>query len=234
VSDPYDALAPHYRDYARRKAAYLEAVDAFILDNLPASRDVVLDVGAGDGVRGVSLAKRMQAKRIVLAEPSSEMARLCRDAGADAVWQCPAQSLPERDERFNVILCLWNVIGHISTPSGRVEALSRMAALLAPGGRLFVDVNNRHNASAYGAWRVAARRLIDAVRPDPARGDAAFDWKIGDKVFPTMGHLFTPREMSILLSRCPLKIITRAAVDYASGTISGSPLRGQLIFILGN
>jgi hypothetical protein len=31
MSDPYDALAPHYRDYSGRKTNYLNAVDDFIL-----------------------------------------------------------------------------------------------------------------------------------------------------------------------------------------------------------
>lgn len=233
MSASYDALAPHYRDYARGKAAYLQAVDDLILQHLPASPERVLDVGAGDGVRGNSLARRMGAKHVVLAEPSPEMIKLCRAAGADEVWQCTAQELPDSAERFDVILSLWNVLGHVPTPDERAAALSRMSRLLAPGGRIFIDVNNRHNAAAYGAWRVALRRLIDTIKPDPARGDVSFEWRVNGNVVPGMGHLFTPQEMTELLQGCGLRIVRRLTVDYATGRVAESPFKGQLLFILG-
>lgn len=233
MSAAYDALAPHYRDYARGKDAYLRAVDDLILQHLPAAPERVLDVGAGDGVRGISLARRMGARHVVLAEPSPEMVKLCRATGADEVWQCTAQELPNSAERFDVILSLWNVLGHVPTPDERSKALSRMSKLLAPGGRIFIDVNNRHNAAAYGAWRVGLRRLIDAIKPDPARGDVSFEWRVNGSVVPGMGHLFTPQEMTELMQGCGSGIIRRMTVDYATGKVAESPFKGQLLFILG-
>ena len=231
VTVAYDALAPHYRDYSRGKAAYLQAVDRVILQNLPSSPRRVLDVGAGDGVRGLSLARMIGADSVILAEPSPEMVKLCRAAGAE-VWQCTAQDLPESEKRFDVILSLWNVLGHVSTPVEREEALSRMSRLLAPGGRMFIDVNNRHNAAAYGRWRVMLRRLIDAIKPNPARGDVSFEWRINGDVVPAMGHLFTPGEMTKLLHRGKLRIKRRMTVDYVTGQIAESPFKGQLVFVL--
>lgn len=232
MTDPYDALAPHYREYAARKSAYLDAVDAFVLANLPDAHDSLLDVGAGDGVRGMALAGRIGVRRVVLAEPAREMAALCRTAGAADVWQCAAQDLPQAIGQFDVILCLWNVLGHLPSPSVRVEALARMAALLAPGGRLFLDVNNRHNARAYGQLRVLGRRLVDFVAPDPARGDADFVWQIAGRAVPSMGHLFTPGELSGLVVSSPLRIRRRVAIDYSSGRVDESPFDGQLVLVL--
>lgn len=227
----YDALAPHYRDYSRGKTVYLQAVDNVILRNLPPNPKRVLDVGAGDGVRGLALARSMGAEKVILAEPSPEMVKLCRAAGAD-VWQCTAQELPDSEGQFDVILSLWNVLGHVPTPSARIEALTRMSQLLAPGGRMFIDVNNRHNAAAYGRWRVMLRRMIDAIKPAPARGDVSFEWRVNGDVVPAMGHLFTPAEMAELLHRGGLRMIRRMTVDYVSGQIAESPFKGQLVFIL--
>ena len=98
VSDIYDALAPHYREYARSRQAYLAAVDRFILRARARRRvEAVLDVGAGDGVRGMALARRLAARRVVLCEPSREMAARCRELGADAVWEVPAEQLPQSE-----------------------------------------------------------------------------------------------------------------------------------------
>jgi hypothetical protein len=62
-TDIYDALAPHYREYAGGKSAYLAAVDRFVLENLPAGADSLLDVGAGDGVRAMALAREAGIRR---------------------------------------------------------------------------------------------------------------------------------------------------------------------------
>ncbi len=41
--------------------------------------------------------------------------------------------------------------------AARVAALTRMKALLNPSGSIFFDVNNRHNAHAYGRVRALWR-----------------------------------------------------------------------------
>jgi SAM-dependent methyltransferase len=230
VSDTYDALAPHYREYSRGRQAYLEAVDRVILRHAPAKVESVLDVGAGDGVRGMALARRLEARRVVLAEPSREMAARCRELGADAVWEVPAERLPQGEPRFDVILCLWNVLGHLPDRAPRLAALKAMRELLAPAGALYFDVNNRHNAAAYGWLKVLARRCVDFLSPDERRGDASYEWRIGGRSLPAMGHLFTPAEIEGMIEASGLRVARRVAVDYATGGESRSPYRGQLLY----
>jgi len=230
VPDIYDTLAPHYREYARSKQAYITAVDRFILQHAPASVEAVLDVGAGDGVRGVDLARGLRAKRLVLCEPSREMAAQCRKLAPEAVWELPAEALPDSDLRFDVILCLWNVLGHLAGPSQRVAALKAMKRLLAPAGAVFLDVNNRHNAAAYGRLKVLVRRCADFLFPNYRRGDTEYEWKIGRLSLPAMGHLFTPTEIEGMIAESGLRVVRRLAVDYATGEYSASPYRGQLLY----
>ena len=230
MSDTYDALAPHYREYSRSRQTYLEAVDRIILRHAPAAVEAVLDVGAGDGVRGMALARRLAARRVVLAEPSREMAARCRELGADAVWEVPAEQLPQSESRFDVILCLWNVLGHLPDRPARLAALKSMQGLLAPAGALYLDVNNRHNAAAYGSLKVLARRCVDFLLPDERRGDASYEWRIGGLNLPAMGHLFTPAEIEGMIEASGLRVARRVAVDYATGRESPSPHRGQLLY----
>ena len=155
----YDQLAPHYRELAQQKCNYLDAVDRFIVAHARTPVGSLLDVGAGDGVRGVALARRLGARRIVLCEPAAEFARRCESLGVDEVWRMGAEQLPDAAPAFDIIVCLWNVLGHLPDHASRVAALSRMKALLNPSGSIFFDVNNRHNAHAYGRMRVLARRV---------------------------------------------------------------------------
>ncbi len=230
MSRAYDALAPYYRDYAARKSAYLTSVDRYILMNAPHSPMGLLDVGAGDGVRGMGLAQRLGIGHVVLCEPSAEMAARCRERGPAQVWQIAAEDLPEMTERFDVILCLWNVLGHLASHEARLAALKGMARLLSDRGRMYFDVNNRHNASAYGWLTVMGRLVLDYVAFDERRGDASFNWQIGEQTFPARGHLFTPAEIERIVRDSGLYIADKVAVDYASGKLSRSSLRGQLLY----
>lgn len=230
TADIYDALAPYYREYAEKKSAYLSAVDSFILANIPEGAKSLLDVGAGDGVRGMSLARQKGIAYTVLCDLSSEMVARCRELKPAEVWQAAAEALPETTRRFDVITCLWNVLGHLAGRNERIASLRRMGELLAENGVIFFDVNNRHNAPAYGALKVMARVIFDTVLPDERRGDASFDWKVKEKVFPAMGHLFTPREIEEIIHAAGLQVKSRISVDYASGKFSKSPFRGQLLY----
>jgi 2-polyprenyl-3-methyl-5-hydroxy-6-metoxy-1,4-benzoquinol methylase len=231
-SDIYDALAPHYREYAEKKSAYLSAVDQFIVNHARSRPSSMLDVGSGDGVRAMSLARQFGISSVVLSDYSAEMTARCRTLGPSDVWQIAAQDLPETDLRFDIITCLWNVLGHLPDRFSRIKALTRMKALLSPRGVIFFDVNNRHNATAYGRVKILGRIIIDTMQHDDRRGDARFDWKIGDRVFPAMGHLFTPAEIETIIRESGLQVRERIAVDYTSGAVSRSPLRGQLVYRL--
>jgi len=231
ASSAYDRLAPHYRAFSERRAVYLDAVDRYVIAH--AARGArMLDVGSGDGVRACGIAQRIGALRLVLCEPSPAMAALCRNQNADAVWECAAETMVETVERFEVITCLWNVLGHLDGRLARTTALQRMHCLLAPQGRLFCDVNNRHNARAYGRARVILRRALDCVVPSEHRGDSAFEWNVGGERIAATGHLFTPREMQELVTAAGLDIEDSVTVDYATGSVSRNLRDGQLLYRL--
>jgi SAM-dependent methyltransferase len=229
--EAYDRLAPHYRAYAEARAAYLGAVDRFVIEHSPRGGRM-LDVGSGDGVRAASIGRALGATHVVLCEPSAAMASLCRDQAVAAVWTDRAECLRQSEERFDVVTCLWNVLGHLPDRDARIAALEGMRRLLAPEGRLFCDVNNRHNARAYGPGTVMLRRLLDKVAPDERRGDASFEWNVGGERIPARGHLFTPTEMDGLIRAGQLEVEERMTIDYVSGQMSPSARAGQLVYRL--
>ncbi len=234
ATDLYDALAPYYRNYSDNKSAYLSAVDKFVIGHIPPGAESLLDVGAGDGIRGMSIAQQTGIKYTVLCDPSPEMIRRCKALHPSEVWNVSAEELPDTGIKFDVILCLWNVLGHLKDRASRIKALSRMRELLTDKGIIFFDVNNRHNAASYGWARVIGRLIIDFFNLDEQRGDAVFDWKIGEQTFPAMGHLFTPHEIEGIIKESGLKVKERIAVNYSDGQVSMSILKGQLLYLISN
>jgi SAM-dependent methyltransferase len=230
--DAYNAIAPVYGEYSKGREAYLQAVEGLVIGELRAGMRL-LDVGAGDGRRLEKIRNAVGIADFVAVEPSPGMARICRERTGAPVHEAFAEDLDRLDlGSFDAITALWNVFGHISA-GARPKALRNLAAKLRPGGRILLDVNNRHNAAAYGRFAVLKRVLIDALAFDPRRGDAVYEWKIGGQAFRSSGHLFTPGEIEDLIGGAGLKVRRRIAVDYATGAVSESRFRGQLFYVLG-
>lgn len=227
----YDALAPEYRQYSKRKKTYLHAIESLVIKNTDKNATNLLDLGAGDGVRSMSITKKLKIKDVVLVDPSTEMIILCRKLQPKQVVQATAQNF-HSIKKFDLILCLWNVLGHIDTELERVLALSNMAKHLSDKGKIFLDVNNGCNIANYGLHNSFARLAKDMVSFNARRGDISFEWDIAGKKIPAKGHLFSPKEMKILFAKSGLSVLHQYTVNYQTGTVSYNPYQGQLFYIL--
>ena len=230
----YDAIAPLYEEYSSQRQAYLDAVDELVIEQLE-SASRWLDIGSGDGRRLAKIKARSGLKDVVAVEPSAEMARICEAGAAVPVYQEFGENIDRLDiGQFDVATALWNIFGHIPDRAARLKTLVNIRQKLKPRGRLIVDVNNRHNALAYGRWNVLLRRLVDAVDFRESRGDAHYAWRIGEQTFNASGHLFVPAEIEALFNEAGFEVCKRFSVNYASGEVSTSRFRGQLFYILTN
>lgn len=230
--EAYDAIAPVYSEYSSNRKSYLDTIDSLVISRL--SPDMrLLDIGAGDGRRLLKMKKQVGLKDIVAVEPSSGMARICREQTGIEVFEICAEDINRLDiGMFDTVTALWNVFGHVGNNELRVTALRNVASLLKPGGTFMLDVNNRHNAMAYGVAKVIGRTFIDFLNFNEKRGDASYEWKIGDQVFQGSGHLFIPAEIENLFKKAGLRVQERLALDYNTGRISTSKYCGQLFYRL--
>lgn len=229
----YDEIAPFYEEYSLNRKEYLESVEHLILKQLN-SQMRLLDIGSGDGRRLAKILEESGIKDVHSVEPSSEMAKICREKTGIPVHETFGENISELNiGEFDVVTAMWNVLGHIPTSEARLKTLENIRLKLKDGGKVIIDVNNRHNAASYGFWNVLKRRVIDFVNFKTERGDAEYDWKIGEKSFRSRGHLFTPREVENLVRKAGLKIIESSSVDYGTGMVSTSNYKGQLFFVLG-
>lgn len=228
----YDRLAPHFRSYSKTRAAYLSAIDGIILQRISPEARSLLDVGSGDGFRAARLAASRSFSRFVLSDPSEEMVVCCRRQTATEVWQVGAEDLPDTAERFDVITCLWNVLGLVANAAERAEALQRMRSLLSVRGQLFLDVNNRYNARAYGWLSTFGRKSRDLLYPSETNGDVTFSWRVGEKLIASRGHVFRPSEVMGLIEGSGLKVKARHVIDYQTGERRRFTFTGQLFYEL--
>jgi SAM-dependent methyltransferase len=247
----YDRVAPFYREMAKPRQRYLERIEQLVIAKVPRGSRSLLDVGAGDGARTFIIAQGARLEEVVLLEPSSGMVRNCQ--GAAEVWAIRAEELgsdPSPSDpraagrwagasapnlaRFDVITCLWNVLGHIRPSSKRADVLGKLSRMLSSRGVLFVDVNHRYNIRSYGLFRTVSRYLWDQVSPDETNGDVTASWKFGSTQCSTYGHVFTDKEIGKLAAAATLRIKERVAVDYEKGAVTRFGFQGSLLYVLGN
>jgi 2-polyprenyl-3-methyl-5-hydroxy-6-metoxy-1,4-benzoquinol methylase len=238
ILDPvaaYEQIAPFFPQLAERRRRYLESIDAQIVARVPAGSRSLLDVGAGDGKRSLRLAVKSGVPQVVLLEPSFAMSRSA--TGAE-VWRIRAEELAAQAEevtsrQFDVITCLWNVLGHIRPTATRLEVLQQLARKLTPTGLLFMDVQHRYNLRAYGAVPTMARFFYDRLHPGEENGDVTVTWTWKDAVFRTYGHFFTHAEVMALARQAGLSLQERIIVDYGSGQSRRLAWEGNPLYVFG-
>lgn len=228
----YDLVAPYYRSYSEKKMNYLESIDKFIINNIPKGSKSLLDLGAGDGFRGTKISEICNINYVVLNDNSEKMIEKCKEKNPTEILFCGIEELKYYDKKFDIILCLWNVLGHLESEEKRLSVLKIINTHLDIKGFAFVDVNNRYNGSSYGYSKVLLRMIIDFFSRDIKKGDASYFWDIDEQKIPGYGHLFTPQEIEKLINVSGLKINKRVAVNYLNGNLKSNFIFGQLLYKL--
>ncbi len=226
--DAYDRIGPVFARIAQQRRAYLDAIDRLVISGIPAGARSMLDVGSGDGRRACRIAQARDIAELVLLEPSAGM----RGSTTAKFETLRAEELHLIEGEFDVITCLWNVLGHIFPRAARAEVLRQFARLSSPEGRIFVDVHHRYNLRHYGAIPTAIRFLRDRLRSRDTNGDVEVSWDVDGVPCTTRGHVFTHREFVAAARAAGLKIETRFVVDYATGACPRWSFAGHLLYVL--
>jgi 2-polyprenyl-3-methyl-5-hydroxy-6-metoxy-1,4-benzoquinol methylase len=227
----YDRLAAHYADLSAKHEPYLRSVENVVISRITRGSQSLLDVGAGDGSRALRLTAESGIKRVVLIEPSTEMVGSSADH-AEA-WPIRAEDLNAESisERFDIITCLWNVLGHIPTAERRQRALSAISGLLSRKGKFFLDVNHRYHLRSYGVLPTSTRWIHDLFHRNERNGDVITKWSVGDTSISTYGHVFTHREIMRLAHATGLELEERIVIDYQDGRLRRWSIQGNLLYI---
>ena len=226
----YDRIAPVFARLAEQRKQYLDRIDQLVLSEMPPCSRSMLDVGSGDGSRASRIAGTRGIADLVLLEPS--LAMQGNNPANGTVWTMRAEELHSVQAEFDVITCLWNVLGHIFPANARMEVLRQFARLVSLKGMIFVDVNHRYNARQYGMVRTALRFLRDRLSWDEKNSDVRVTWNVGEMPCTTMGHVFSDKEFRALAHAAGLRIEQTFIVDYATGDQRQRSWQGNLLYIL--
>jgi 2-polyprenyl-3-methyl-5-hydroxy-6-metoxy-1,4-benzoquinol methylase len=233
ILDPvaaYDRIGPVFARIAEKRRSYLDSVDRLVISGIPSGSRSMLDVGAGDGVRARRIAQARDIAELVLLEPS--VAMQCKDCSDAKLLAIRAEELHMVEAEFDVITCLWNVLGHIFPAAARLEVLHQFARLLSPQGRFFIDVQHRYNARHYGAIPTARRFVRDHLSWNETNGDVVVAWDVEQVRCTTRGHVFTHREFRSLAQLAGLSIENRLVIDYETGDCRRWSIEGNLLYVL--
>jgi SAM-dependent methyltransferase len=227
----YDHWSSHYDEALKQRGLYVKAVDEVVIEwSRRTGASTILDIGCGTGTRLRDILARTKLAGSAV-DQSPRMVAQARARGLDAcaldiAEPVPATVLPPAS--FDVVVALWNVLGHIPGRARRVSALKNMASLVRPEGAVVFDVNNRYNAAHYG-WRPALNNWLrdwfanetgdfTVQRQDPASGVKEH----------TIVHLFCLREVMDLCRDAMLQPLEVRFINYGNGGSVRTQWSGQI------
>ena len=194
----------------------------------------MLDYGCGDGLRGYKLFQKFKAVQLVQADVSDEMLKKAsRIAASTKIINLQKEDISKCKNKFDLCVCLWNVLGHIPSTEERISSLKKIKQEMKEDGVLIIDVNNRHY-KGYGKLSSYWKIIIDTIKPNYKRGDIDFEWNINGNVYPAKGHLFTIHEVKFLMKETGYSIEKVLYVNYQTGEVSPRKRNGQIFVIAKN
>lgn len=167
-ADAYDALITD------PVQPWVEAVHARLIGAGVRSASI-LDAGCGTGRHAAALAGL--GHRVTLMDASASLlaiaARRCPDSRVILADICA----PAMEEEFDAVTCR-GVLNDLVEDQERDDALGSLAALVAGGGMLVVDIRDADASRqrAYGTWRTTEVALVDGAR---LRFSSRPSWRAG-------------------------------------------------------
>lgn len=225
----YDSLANQYAAMSFARSKYLQGVDQIVIQKLKEiNAKNLLDIGAGDGRRSKHLSDALNIKQVMAVESSSKMAAEAREhLGEKNVLTSDAAKLKLPDDHFDAVVSLWNVFGHISCESDRIEILRKISKSLKANGKCIIDVNNRYNIQHYGWLAVVRNAYNDLV------GKMDSGWfSLNINGVEGKVYIHRPAELKRYLVGVNLKVESIYYIDYESGVHRKMPWCGQSVYVL--
>lgn len=167
----WNKFSPGWKKWDRLFMDFLDPMGAEIIHLLnPAGNDLVLDVAAGTGEPGLTIAESLTNGKVVITDLSERMLEIAREnallRGINNIETvaCDAGELPFVDEQFNGVSCR---LGFMFFPDMQVAA-KEMARVLKPGGKIATSVWNVPEKNFWiTAMMGTIQRNMDLPSPPP-------------------------------------------------------------------
>ena len=231
----YDTLSVIYDAELERRAPWVRRVEELIA-GWAKSRGArsLIDFGAGNGRRTLRL---MQAAHLAgtAIDVSPGMIDEARRLGVEAhvvdIASPAFDATAFGGRKFDLVICTWNVLGHVEGSQSRLQAVRNMRAVLSPGGAIVLDVNNRYNAAHYG-WPAVLKNLVGALLHPGKAGDFIANRQDPQgRIMHTFVHVFSRSELHRLCADAGLVPVEEHFLDYDTGQ-SRTRWSGQMCFLI--
>jgi SAM-dependent methyltransferase len=200
----------------------------------------VLELGCGTG--RVTLPAARAGRQVIGIDLSAPMLRRARTrirrarlGRRAALVRGDIRALPFADGRFSLVAAPYGVLQSLLRDRDLASSLQAVARVLAPGGRLVIDLvadlpawREYRARTRLSGWRPGRRRhitLVESVRQDPRRGLTAFEQEFTERRgrtavrrrFDLVFRTLSVRQMTGRLERAGLKVTARL------GSYDGDP-----------
>ena len=227
--DFYSELSGSYSATRAERQKYLDSIDTIVIEELSQMRgDHIIDIGCGDGVRGVSIALQSN-KQITSIDASQGMVDQATKINPDSHREdIGSKEFDVTRYQSDAALLLWNVLGHIRSEE-RAVALKNVAELLRDDGVLILDVNNQFNAAQYGEDNARRNRRAVLTGKPEYTGDFTATHQVGERKVKTISHIFHTDEIVGLLEDAGFENCVRY-INYNTGEVATEDT-GQIVII---
>jgi SAM-dependent methyltransferase len=216
----YDHISAGFLAISNSRAEYLSAVDRLVSIALPAG--TLADLGTGDGVRLSRLTNGLEVS-ITALEPAYQLYQHAKAALPGATVLNLSFEDFSSAEKFDCILALWNVLGHVRDRSAFLKKVSHS---LRDRGIFIFDVNNRYNIKNYGILKVI-KNLSDDLSKRAERGV----FKLRNGEIETSVYIYSLSDLRADLTEAGLVIKQLHFINYDTGRIGKSQFSGQIFAI---
>ncbi|MFT3822628.1 MAG: class I SAM-dependent methyltransferase [Chitinophagaceae bacterium] len=141
--ESWDKFSPGWKKWDDLVMDFMQPVGDAIIQNIdPQKADVVLDIAAGTGEPGLTIAAIASDGKVVITDLSDKMLEIARENAAVRgitnieTYACDVCELPFDDNTFDAISCRF---GFMFFPDMQLAA-NEMVRVLKPGGRLATAV----------------------------------------------------------------------------------------------
>lgn len=182
---------------------FLEPMGREIIDSIqPSGTDIILDIAAGTGEPGLTIATMLKGGKVVITDLAEDMLAIARENAAARgipnieTKACDVCELPFADNSFDALSCRF---GFMFFPDMQLAA-NEMARVLKPGGRIATSV---WNIPEKNFWVTAIMGAINRNMELPPNPSGA----------PGMFRCCKPGLMKELFEKAGLKNITEKEVS---------------------
>jgi SAM-dependent methyltransferase len=224
----YNKIAENYRAISNNRSTYLDAIDNYIISHFEVKDSLknFLDIGAGDGYRSMIISNGLKVQRTVLLDNSDGIvAGIKNDEKVETVVNSIIDF--KTDEKFELITCLWNVLGHVGGLAERKEFFVRVEELLSDGGVFIFDVNNRLNIAHYGF-----KNVMNNLNMEHENNERTGWFTLLERGQKTDVYVHSPFDIDVYLAPLNLKVEKVEYVDYNTGEKKESFFEGQLLYYI--